>query len=108
MALKSISKPAPEAVDPMIAAAEEAARLLKAMASPVRLRILCLLAEQEMPVGDIADTLKIRLQATSQQLAQLRLEGLIATRKDAQRVYYRLASKDIERLLKTLRKIYCP
>lgn len=95
-------------VDPMIEAAEEAARLLKAMANPVRLRLLCILAESEMPVGELADRLNIRLQATSQQLAQLRLEGLIQTRKDAQRVYYRLASKDIERLLKTLRKIYCP
>lgn len=94
--------------DPMIEAAEEAARLLKAMANPVRLRLLCILADSEMPVGELADRLKIRLQATSQQLAQLRLEGLIQTRKDAQRVYYRLASKDIERLLKTLRKIYCP
>lgn len=95
-------------VDPMIEAAEEAARLLKAMANPVRLRLLCILAESEMPVGELAARLNIRLQATSQQLAQLRLEGLIQTRKDAQRVYYRLASKDIERLLKTLRKIYCP
>ena len=94
--------------DPMIEAAEEAARLLKAMANPVRLRLLCILAESEMPVGELADRLNIRLQATSQQLAQLRLEGLIQTRKDAQRGFYRLASKDIERLLKTLRKIYCP
>jgi DNA-binding transcriptional ArsR family regulator len=94
--------------DPMIEAAEEAARLLKAMANPVRLRLLCILAESEMPVGELAERLNIRLQATSQQLAQLRLEGLIQTRKEAQRVYYRLASKDIERLLKTLRKIYCP
>lgn len=96
------------ATDPMLEAAEEASRLLKAMASPVRLRILCLLAEGEMPVGAMAETLNIRLQATSQQLAQLRLEGLIETRKEAQRVFYRLASKDIDRILKTLRKIYCP
>lgn len=92
----------------MIAASEEAAGLLKAMASPVRLRILCLLAEDELPVGEIARRLGIRDQATSQQLAQLRLEGLIAARKSAQRVYYRLASPAIERLLGTLRDIYCP
>lgn len=94
--------------DPMIAASEEAAGLLKAMASPVRLRILCLLSECEMPVGEIADRLQIREQATSQQLAQLRLEGLIMPRKEAQRVFYRLASSEIERLLVTLRDIYCP
>jgi ArsR family transcriptional regulator, virulence genes transcriptional regulator len=94
--------------DPMIAASEKAAGLLKAMASPVRLRILCLLAEREMSVGEIADSLNIREQATSQQLAQLRLEGLIEGRRDAQRIFYRLASQDIERVLATLREIYCP
>lgn len=102
------SKSRPEPVDPMIEASEEAAGLLKAMASPVRLRILCMLAEAEMPVGKIAGTLRIREQAASQQLAQLRLEGLIAPRKDAQRVYYRLASPEIKRVLQTLREIYCP
>jgi DNA-binding transcriptional ArsR family regulator len=94
-------------IDPMIAASERAAALLKAMASPVRLRILCLLSEQEMSVGDIAERLQIREQATSQQLAQLRLLGLIKPRKEAQHVYYRLASSEIERLLATLRDIYC-
>jgi ArsR family transcriptional regulator, virulence genes transcriptional regulator len=92
----------------MIAASEKAATLLKAMASPVRLRILCLLAEKEMSVGDIAQRLQIREQATSQQLAQLRLEGLIAARKEAQRVFYRLASQEVDRLLEALREIYCP
>lgn len=95
-------------VDPMIAASEKAALLLKAMASPVRLRILCLLAEGEMSVGDIAGRLQIREQATSQQLAQLRLEGLILPRKEAQRVFYRLASAEIDRILAALREIYCP
>ncbi len=94
--------------DQMMVAAEEAVVVLKAMASPVRLRILCLLAECEMSVGEIAERLKIREQAASQQLAQLRLEGLIAPRKDAQRVFYSLASPKIERLLATLRDIYCP
>lgn len=92
----------------MIAASEEAAAMLKAMANPVRLRILCMLAESELPVGTIAERLGIREQATSQQLAQLRLEGLIAPRREAQRIFYRLASRDIERVLSTLREIYCP
>ncbi|MBS0243766.1 MAG: winged helix-turn-helix transcriptional regulator, partial [Proteobacteria bacterium] len=73
-------------VDRLIAAAEDATRLLKAMASPVRLRMLCLLAEHEMPVGDIAERLGLREPATSQQLAQLRLEGLVTARRDAQRI----------------------
>ncbi len=110
-ATKSLPRPARRratAADPMIAASEKAALLLKAMASPVRLRILCLLSENEMSVGDIAERLQIREQATSQQLAQLRLEGLILPRKDAQRVFYRLASAEIDRILAALREIYCP
>lgn len=94
--------------DPLIVASEEAAKLLKAMASPVRLRILCLLAEGEMTVGGLAQRLGIRDQATSQQLAQLRLERLVVARKDGQRVHYVLASAAIERVLATLRDIYCP
>lgn len=105
-AVKAKPRKTPE--DPMIAASEEAAAMLKAMANPVRLRILCMLAENELPVGEIAERLGIREQATSQQLAQLRLEGLIAPRREAQRIFYRLASSEIERLLKTLREIYCP
>lgn len=100
------SKAGQKQIDPLFGASEAAAGLLKAMASPIRLRILCLLAGQEMPVGKIAERLDIRLQAASQQLTQLRLEGLIIARKDAQRVFYTLASPKIEQLLATLRDIY--
>ncbi len=95
-------------IDPMIAASEQAARLLKAMANPARLRILCLVAEGERPVGEIAQLLGLREPAASQQLAQLRMENLVVARKDAQRVIYRLASSEVERILATLREIYCP
>jgi DNA-binding transcriptional ArsR family regulator len=95
-------------LDPMIAASEQAASLLRAMANPVRLRILCLVAEGERGVGDIAECLGIREPAASQQLTQLRLEGLVASRRDAQRVFYRLASNEVEQVLATLRDIYCP
>ncbi|QCK85237.1 winged helix-turn-helix transcriptional regulator [Phreatobacter aquaticus] len=100
-----VSKPA---IDPMIAASEQAARLLKAMANPARLRILCLVAEGERPVGEIAQVLGLREPAASQQLAQLRMENLVVARKDAQRVIYRLASNEVERILATLRDIFCP
>ncbi len=105
---KAKTAKAAAAEDPMIEASEKAALLLKAMASPVRLRLLCLIAEGEMPVGDLAERLSIREQAASQQLAQLRLEGLIVPRREAQRIFYSLASPEIERVLATLREIYCP
>ena len=95
------------AVDPMIAASERVARVLKMMANPVRLRMLCLVGEQERPVGEIAHALGMREAAASQQLAQLRMESLVLTRKDGQRVLYRLATPEIYRVLSTLREIYC-
>jgi ArsR family transcriptional regulator len=95
------------ASDPMIAASERVARVLKMMANPVRLRILCLVGEGERPVGEIAHTLGMREAAASQQLAQLRMEGLVLTRKEGQRVLYRLATPEIYRVLSTLREIYC-
>ncbi len=106
--LDNPAAPRGDLADPMIAASERAAGLLRAMASPARLRILCLIAEREQSVGELAAAIGAREQATSQQLAQLRLEGLVTTRKEAQRVYYSLASTDIERVLRTLREIYCP
>jgi ArsR family transcriptional regulator len=78
------------------------------MANPVRLRILCLVADGERGVGEIAERLAIREPAASQQLAQLRMEGLVTSRRSAQRIFYRLASPEVERLLGTLRTIYCP
>lgn len=95
------------AADPMIAASERVARVLKMMANPVRLRILCLVGESERPVGEIAHALGMREAAASQQLAQLRMESLVLTRKDGQRVLYRLASPEIYRVLGTLREIFC-
>ncbi|HRK19740.1 MAG TPA: metalloregulator ArsR/SmtB family transcription factor [Hyphomicrobiaceae bacterium] len=92
--------------DNLIGSCEQAAGLLRAMSNPTRLHILCLLAEGERAVGELAQSLGIRDQATSQQLAQLRLEGLITARKHGQRVYYSLASDKIARILATLREIY--
>lgn len=96
------------AEDPMMAASEQAARLLKAMANPARLRMLCLVAEAEKPVGEIARTLGLREPAASQQLAQLRMENLVTSRREGQRVLYRLASQEVARILDTLRRSFCP
>jgi DNA-binding transcriptional ArsR family regulator len=99
--------------DPGIARLEqraaEAARLLKLMANENRLLILCrLVAEREMSVGDIAEAVGLSQSALSQHLAKMREEGLVATRREAQTVLYRIADPDTRRILALLKNIYCP
>jgi DNA-binding transcriptional ArsR family regulator len=89
--------------------AAEAARLLKLLANENRLLILCrLVAEREMPVGEIAAAVGLSQSALSQHLAKMREEGLVATRREAQTVHYRIADPDTRRILALLKSIYCP
>jgi len=89
--------------------AAEAAGLLKAMSNPSRLLVLCHLANgSELSVNQLADRVGLGQSALSQHLAKLREEGLVATRKQAQTVFYRIADPRAERLLGLLQEIYCP
>ena len=85
---------------------EPAARLLKLLASEQRLLLLCRLVEGEASVGDLADHARLAPSAASQHLARMRAEGLVATRRDAQTIYYRLDDPAALRVLDTLRDIY--
>ncbi len=89
--------------------AAEAAQLLKLLANENRLLILCrLVAEREMSVNDLADAVGLSQSALSQHLARMREEGLLATRREAQAVFYRIANRNAERMLTLLKNIYCP
>ncbi len=89
--------------------AGEAAALLKLLANENRLLILCRLAlAREMSVGDLADAVKLSQSALSQHLAKMREDGLLATRRDAQTVFYRISDPNAVRLLALLKSIYCP
>jgi len=88
--------------------AEEAAQLLKALANPQRLRLLCLLAAGELSVGQLNEALPdLSQSALSQHLAKLRDEGLVRTRREAQSIWYALESGPAERVIETLYGIYC-
>jgi DNA-binding transcriptional ArsR family regulator len=87
--------------------AKEASGLLDAMANEKRLMILCLLLDGEVAVNDLAERIGMNQSALSQQLAKLRALKLVDTRREAQQVYYRLASTKVERVLDTLYGIYC-
>lgn len=87
--------------------AETAANLLKLIANETRLQILCQLTQGEKPVGELEEVLNLRQSALSQHLAILRREKIVKTRREAQFVYYSLASREASQLLDTLSKIYC-
>jgi DNA-binding transcriptional ArsR family regulator len=89
------------------AKAAEAARLLTALANRHRLAILCALVEGERSVGALVDAVGLTQSALSQHLAKLRAVGIVATRREAQTIYYRLASAAAGRIMKTLADIYC-
>jgi ArsR family transcriptional regulator len=90
------------------AAAASAAALLKSIGNEHRLMILCRLLEGECSVGALATSIDLSQSALSQHLAKLRAEGLVATRRDAQVIHYRLASAPVMRVLETLAGIFCP
>jgi len=92
---------------PLEEKAEEAARLLEALANPRRLMILCELAEGERSVGELADLVGLQQAALSQHLAKLRAEDIVATRRQAQMIFYRLASADAAAVINTLADIFC-
>ena len=87
--------------------ADQAAEVLSAMANPKRLLILCNLVGGEMAVGALATTVDLSQSALSQHLAKLRALKLVRTRRDAQTIYYSLASEEVQAILETLYGIYC-
>ena len=89
--------------------AAEAAQLLKLLANENRLLILCrLMLAREMAVNELADAVGLSQSALSQHLAKMREDGLLATRREAQTVFYRIADPNAARLLALLKAIYCP
>ena len=90
------------------AAASAACDLLKALASPNRLKILCHLLEGEKSVGQVAALVGIRETAASQHLALLRKDRLVDSRRAGQTIYYRMVSPVAQRLIGVLHDAFCP
>ena len=86
---------------------QAAAELLKAMANPQRLRVLCLLVEREMSVGEINALVPLSQSALSQHLAVLREKNLVATRREAQTVYYSVADGTVHDVIEVLHRNLC-
>jgi len=102
-ALRSAS---PKSKQSLESRATEAAQLLKLLANDHRLIILCRLSEQEMSVSELGEYVNLSQSALSQHLGKLRAERLVATRREAQTIYYRLASPNALKLVNALCDLY--
>lgn len=99
-------RPTPSALSELEASAHAATRMLKLLASEQRLLLLCQLIDGEKSVGNLSAQVGLTQSATSQHLAKMRAEGLVATRRDGQTIYYRLDDPAAIRMLHTLCEIY--
>jgi ArsR family transcriptional regulator, virulence genes transcriptional regulator len=90
------------------ASAAEAARLLRALANERRLMILCQLVGRERSVGELQPLVGLTQSALSQHLAVLREEGIVATRREGQTIWYRIEDPAAVQVVATLAEIFCP
>lgn len=86
---------------------DRASRSLKAMSHPLRLKILCTLGDEEVSVQDIVDQVGTSQSNISQHLAILRDKGILTSRKDANRVFYRVSDSRTLRLICMMREVFC-
>ena len=98
---------ASEELDEMMDNARRATNFLKALSHEGRLLILCHLASGEKSVTELEDLLSARQAAVSQQLARLRLEGLVNFRRDGKAIYYSLGDERAVRLLELVYDMFC-
>ncbi|WP_448171046.1 ArsR/SmtB family transcription factor [Rhizobacter fulvus] len=96
-------------IDPAVLrrAAGQAVGALKVLANEDRLLLLCQLSQGEMCVSDLEEELDIRQPTLSQQLAVLRGEGVVDTRREGKRIYYRVADPRVMQVLDVLYRLYC-
>ena len=94
-------------LDRLSRSSKEAGQFLKALANENRLMLLCILSEGEYSVTDLEHLLGIRQPTLSQQLARLRADNLVATRRDGKAIYYSLASEEARDVMEIIYKHFC-
>lgn len=95
-------------LDTFVGKTAEASKLLKLLANEKRLLILCKLSEvEESSVNELSQHIGLSQSALSQHLAKMREQGLVATRRESQSIFYRIDNSNVARIMETLRDIYC-
>lgn len=97
----------PEDFDKLLEQARKASELLKALSHESRLLILCLLVEGEKSVSELEHVMKMPQAAVSQQLARLRFDRLVHTRRDGRVMYYSIAGEEISSIIGALYDLFC-
>jgi len=93
--------------DALLEQARKASDLMKALSHESRLLILCLLAEGEKSVSELEDIMSMPQAAVSQQLARLRFDRLVQTRREGRTIYYSIASNEVSSLVDILYDFFC-
>ncbi|GIK48483.1 MAG: transcriptional regulator [Alphaproteobacteria bacterium] len=104
--MATVTKNNTKAMRELESRAGEAAELLKLLANDQRLIILCRLSGEEMSVSELSEYVDLAQSALSQHLAKLRAQGLVATRREGQNIYYRLANPTAQKLVGALCELY--
>lgn len=104
--LKSDIETSPE-IEAMMRNARDASDLLKALSHESRLLLLCILAEKERSVGELETILSLRQPTVSQQLARLRYDNIVTTRRDGKTIYYSIANDDLRKIVRVIYDIFC-
>jgi DNA-binding transcriptional ArsR family regulator len=94
-------------VDELLRNAQQASEFLKALSHEARLVILCLLIDGEKSVTEIEHLLKLRQPAVSQQLARLRADNLVETRRDGKNIYYSVSRHEVRQVIGALHAAFC-
>jgi ArsR family transcriptional regulator len=94
-------------IEAMQTAAADACKLLKVLANPDRLLLLCHLSQGELCVSDLEGQTEIKQPTLSQQLTVLRDEELVSTRRDGKQIFYSIASKEAIAVMQVLYELYC-
>ena len=93
--------------DELAARAVEVSEVLRTLANPNRLQLVCTLVEGERSVGSLEKELGIHQPILSQQLTVLRRAGIVATRRQSKQVFYRLSESKVAELVAALYQIFC-
>ena len=102
-----LSSGQPIDINALLANAREASEFLKALSHEARLVILCTLIEGEKSVSDLEQMLSLRQPAVSQQLARLRADNLVETRRDGKNIFYSLARPEVVEVISALHRAFC-
>lgn len=86
---------------------DKATNLLRMLSNPVRLKLMCLMSDQEMSVLELADALRLSQPAVSHHLKLLRSAGVVQSRRDAQTIYNRIHGHEVTTIMDTLSELFC-